>query len=410
MSLGKWGSWGRFLTLEEAMRQITRNNHYVPEWYQYDFHVLGQSRMPYLNLQPEKKALRDGRVVTLNDLHHWGPKKCFCQEDLYTTYFGTSLNDEVEKFLFGAIDKKGSQAVRAFVSGDAAAMHYAFEDFFEYMDAQKLRTPKGLDWLKTRYAGLDQMQLMREMQSVRMMHCTLWTEGVREIVSAKNSDVKFIVTDHPVTVFNAGIEPTAADCNYPHDPSISLIGSQTLFALNQDTCLILTHLEYAKDPKSVNLVAHRTNARYRGKSYVRTDAFIKGRELDGGEVLAINFVLKSRAKQFVAAADKTWLFPEKQFDNTWKSIAEVLLPPKAKLSGFGGETYIGFKDGTTAYNDAFGRTSKSHEYLTRKRPPKDVGPGDPCGCEVRLFLKGAAATCPKTHDLRGSYTALENVI
>lgn len=119
-------------------------------------------------------------------------------------------------------------------------MHDSFQDFFGYLDAQKLRTPKGLDWTKSRYSSLDQLQLMREMRRLRFMHCTMWTEGVREIVSAEKSDVKFIVTDHPVTAYNAALPPTSPECTYPEDPPIELIGTQTVFALDANTCLILT--------------------------------------------------------------------------------------------------------------------------------------------------------------------------
>ena len=131
--------------------QVTRNNHYVPQWYQRGFIESGQSQLHYLDMSPLQKVLSDGRTVPMNALHKWGPKSCFSEYDLYSTHFGTVVNDEVEKFLFGSIDDRGSKAVRAFADGDMSAMHYAFQDFFEYLDAQKLRTPKGLDWIKSRY-------------------------------------------------------------------------------------------------------------------------------------------------------------------------------------------------------------------------------------------------------------------
>ena len=45
-----------------------------------------------------------------------------------------------------------------------------------------------------------------------MMHCTIWTEGVREIVSAEDSDVKFIISDHPVTIYNHAAPPDSSMC------------------------------------------------------------------------------------------------------------------------------------------------------------------------------------------------------
>jgi hypothetical protein len=40
-----------------------------------------------------------------------------------------------------------------------------------------------LDWLKAQYPALSQNELMFEMQGIRMLHCTIWVGGVREIVA-----------------------------------------------------------------------------------------------------------------------------------------------------------------------------------------------------------------------------------
>lgn len=58
---------------------------------------------------------------------------------------------------------------------------------------------------------------------------------MREIVSAHDSDVKFILTDHPVTVYNAAVDPTSEQCTYPQDPLTAAVGTQTVFAL-QASC------------------------------------------------------------------------------------------------------------------------------------------------------------------------------
>ena len=75
------------------------------------------------------------------------PVGAFAARDLYTTFFGAHANDEIERRLFGEIDNRGSRAVRAYIDGDVRAMHDRFQDLFENMDAQKLRTPKGLEWI-----------------------------------------------------------------------------------------------------------------------------------------------------------------------------------------------------------------------------------------------------------------------
>jgi len=359
--------------------QVTRNNHYVPVWYQRGFLAPGQSQFFYLDTLPEHQTLPDSRVVPSRAaLKRWGPRKCFVEYDLYTTHFGKVVNDEIEKYLFGEIDAKGSRAVRAFIDGDLARIHESFSDFFEYLDAQKLRTPKGLGWIDSLYGRLPQVQLMREMQSLRLMHCAMWVECVREIVSAEDSPVKFIVTDHPVTVYNRAIPPGAAFTQFD-GPSIELLGSQVVFALDSNTCLILTHLEYAQAPDRHDPTKTRTNVRFSGSGIARTDAFIRTRRLSSSEVVSINHLFKSSAQRYIAAATLDDLYPDKSFNGRWEDIEKTLLP-RDSLWKFGGEMYVGYKDGTTYYQDAYGRTSKAHKHLMRSEIKHDLGPNDPCGC------------------------------
>jgi hypothetical protein len=49
---------------------------------------------------------------------------------------------EIERKLFGDIDTPGAHAVRPFVREDVSEWHRHFTSFFEYLDIQKLRTPK----------------------------------------------------------------------------------------------------------------------------------------------------------------------------------------------------------------------------------------------------------------------------
>ena len=161
-------------------------------------------------------------------------------------------------------------------------------DLFEFLDIQKLRTPKGLAWLRQQYPeigrvseilpGVAQNQLMVEMQGIRMLNVATWTTGVREIVSAELGGVKFIVSDHPITVYNHAIPPSGARNRHPEDPSTALKGSQTLFPLGPDHLLILTNLEYAKNPE-INPDAKRTFARNYQSTMVSTIEFIRKRHL-----------------------------------------------------------------------------------------------------------------------------------
>jgi hypothetical protein len=357
----------------------TRNNHYVPQWHQEGFFELGRNTFSYLDLSPRQHVLPDGRVFIENSKFVSPTSRAFCQRDLYSTFFGTSVNDEIERKLFGDIDTRGAHAIRAFVGEDPSEWHRQFAPFFEYLDIQKIRTPKGLDWLRAQYPRLTQNDLMFEMQGIRMMHCTIWTEGVREIVSAQDADIKFIVSDHPVSVYNYAILPDAKE------PSIALKGSQTIFPLNRDFCLILTNLEYAQD-HSANPLEKRTFAGNYRNSMVRTDAFIRTRKLTGDEVTRVNRVLKARAKRYIAAGKEEWLYPETSSTEPWADLRSTLLPPKNDLWHFGGEMYARFESGEVRYQDAFGRTEKEREFLKTKPPSKTLHARDLCGCgSGRMF-------------------------
>lgn len=358
----------------------SRDNHYVPQWYQKGFLFNESDPIHYLDLHPDKRRLNDGRIITLNNQFKYPSSKCFYQTDLYTTFFGGHGNDEIERLLFGQVDDSGARAVRAFAGNDPVGWHKHFFDFFTYIDTQKIRTPKGLDWIKQQYPELDQLSLMREMQSIRNLHCTIWTEGVREIVSAEKSDIKFILTDHPVTIYNYACDPSDDLCFYPSDPAITKKASQTIFPLNKDFCLILTNLEYANQPNTVNPVENRTNAKMVRRSMVKTDSLIRVRGLDNPEVSEINLILKARAKRFIAAAKPEWLFPEKDCSKNWEQLKETLLPPSDELHHFGGEMYVRYKDGSTYHQDAFGRQEPENEYLRKELPEGKIGRNDYCPC------------------------------
>jgi hypothetical protein len=382
----------------------TRDNHYVAQWYQEGFFEPGRKNYHYLDLHPDVVALPDGRSYTAKHRFTSTTAQCFYTTDLYTTFFGGEINDEIEKRLFGPIDDWGSRAVRAFIGTDVSERARHFQPFFEYLDAQKFRTPKGLDWLRQHYPSLSQNALMREMQGIRMMNGTIWTEGVREIVSAEKAAIKFIVTDHPVTVYNYALPPDHDLCRYPYDPSISLKASQTIYPLSQNFCLILTNLEYAKDPDGVSPTDKRTFARNYRMSMVRTDAFIRSREFNDVEVAQVNLILKSRARRYIAAAREEWLYPEKVVTDGWTNLRSTLLPPKNSRWLFGGEMYAKLDSGEVYYQDQFGRTEKPREFLSKKVDETALGLNDLCGCGSGKKYKKCCKNTPK--HLRQSWSEL----
>ena len=339
-----------------------RKQHYVPIWYQKRFLPEGQSTLHYLNLQPYKE-LPDGRQVKLREVYKWGPGSCFYKKDLYTTKFFGIRNEEIEEFLFGKIDNDGREAIHALAVQDFRMLSKFFQEIFVYMDAQKLRTPKGLDWIRSNYFQLSRLELMLEMQHLRTMHCTMWVEGVMEIVSAEDSDVKFIISDHPVTIYNPACAPDSDISKYPNDPPTAWKASQTIFPLDLNHCFILTNLEYARDPDGADPLISRTNPRYFAQTLTRWDAVIRDRSLKPEEVCVINYIMKKRARKHIAAGQPEWLYPEKSLSqDEWKSLHKVLLPPDNKIYKFGGEIYVGGKDGKLAwYQDEFGRRHTSRE-------------------------------------------------
>ena len=374
---------------------VTRNNHYVPQWYQEGFFEPGRSSLAYVDMAPDQKVLPDGRVIVQNSA--WddtSTSRAFRQKDLYSTFFGTSVNDEIERRLFGDIDGRGSKAVRAFIGTDVSEWHEHFQTFFEFLDIQKIRTPKGLDWLKAQYPALSQNELMFEMQGIRMLHCTIWAGGVREIVSAEDSAVKFITSDHPVTIYNHAVPPTDATCAYPGDPGIALRGSQTIYPMDRNHCLIFTNLEYAKDP-GIGPLEKRTFARNYRQSLTRIDTFIRSRKLNAHEVAQINFIMKKRARRFIGAGRKEWLYPENAVTEPWSELRKTLLPPKGGMFHFGGEIFVGYESGDVHYQDEYGRTEKPREFLIKKVPDKPLRPGDYCGCGRGKSFKECCQSRPE---------------
>lgn len=355
----------------------SRKNHYVPEWYQVGFATPGSNNW-FVDISPPQSRPDGSPIVPAPRPR--SPKSCFWEKDLYVTRFGELFNDQVETVLFQGIDDFGAKVVRTLIDGGRAGVPHDYESLFSYMGAQKLRTPKGLDWIRSRYPSLSKVELMVELQHLRQMFGTLWAESVREVVSAEDSEVKFLISDHPVTTFNAALALDAPALSYPSDATIVLNGTQTLFALNANHCLILTHLPYAKAPDAVPMLRKRINARHFGTTLIHAAGLIRERRMTADEVIAINHVLKQRATRYLAAGQADWLYPERQAPYDAQRTAKVLLPPDNKLFHFGGEVYIGYADGTHGYHDEYGRTSKEHEFVAKTPPKEPPEPDDPCPC------------------------------
>ena len=351
------------------MERIYRH-HYVPEWYQKSFMKDGQTAYFRLDLNPDTITKPDGEVITKKNIHEKGPKQYFFEVDLYTTkYFGKE-NDDIERYLFGSIDNKGSKALPAFISTNwKNEIHSNYLNFFEYMDAQKLRTIKGLTWLTTFLKPKDYNDLLIKMQTIRQMHSTIWIEAKMEIVSAEDSDIKFLVSDNPVTTYNPSLDLNSKQCQFPFDPEIQLIGTRTIFPINLNYCAILTNLEYTKkDTEDINPLQPRTNARFFDDTIGTYLDIIRGRKLNMDSVAKINYILKNRATKYIAAAEEEWLFPEKYISiENWSDLDDVLFSSEFNKKGYPGEIFVGGKDGELIMTqDEFGRKPTTEEEWKKK--------------------------------------------
>jgi len=366
--------------------QQSHAHHYVPQWYQRRFLPPGQSRYYYLDMNPDT-VVRDGVSYRRNELLHWGPGRCFYKDDLYTLRFGPATTDAMERLFFGQVDRLGMAAVTEmaeFAGIRTLSSPDAFGNLPPYMGAQRFRTPRGLDEVKkisaredltpigeayvsTRRFRLppqlirmrkwrsalahdDPNQVLADLTGVFQAYSTMWTEGVWELVRARQSKTKFIVIDNPVTFYCKTMFPS--EWTYPEDCNLKQIGTRTIFPLGLDSCLIITHLQLARHP-SATATEHRENARYYDRTVKHLGEIQFGEER---EVVRVNYILKKRATRYIAAAEREWLYPEQRVSTTdWTLLDEdwFLLPNLWKVS-FTSEIVMG-GNGWSWAMDEYGR-------------------------------------------------------
>lgn len=64
--------------------------------------------------------------------------------------------------------------------------------------------------------------------------------GSWDVVDCEDLATKFIVSDHPVTLYNRRCFP--GKLLYPLNALIGSVGTQTIFPLDLNHCLVITHL------------------------------------------------------------------------------------------------------------------------------------------------------------------------
>src|SRR5438874_9380720 len=161
-------------------------HHYVPRWYQRRFLKTGQFKFYYLDLRPET-VVSNGKKYQRRDLLRWGPDCCFYKDDLYTMKLGNWTTDDFEKRFFGVIDNHGRHAVELFgdfnglskcfsKNPDRKGVREAFQELPQYMDAQRFRTPRGLDFLRSVVNTHDSNETLLAMRRLFRFHTTMWSE------------------------------------------------------------------------------------------------------------------------------------------------------------------------------------------------------------------------------------------
>jgi hypothetical protein len=148
------------------------------------------------------------------------------------------------------VDIDGKFAVEFFSNFqfDHEDQERAYQALMNYMSVQKLRTSKGLGWLSGLPGGRDRNLRLMMLQSIQNIFCATWTDCVWQIADAVNSPTKFIISDHPVTVYNRGCFPGSNRCRDFNDPDIRLVATHTYFPLSLDKILILTNLSWVRNP------------------------------------------------------------------------------------------------------------------------------------------------------------------
>lgn len=348
------------------------NNHYVPEWYQRRFMLPGQGKYHYLDLHPETRE-SNGRKWTRRALRRLGPRNCFAQDDLYTIRWGNLTSVDIERFFFGRIDGNGNKAVEAFADFDYSRVYQeATQNLLEYMSVQKLRTPKGLGWLSQTAQTNDRNLDLLFLQRIRHIFGATWADCVWQIVDASASPTKFIVSDHPVTVYNRGCLPLSKWCKGLNDPDIRLAATHTVFPLSLDKALILTNLSWARNPYQRETRMHPNPRLFRPTMFKITD-IQTGRQLSEQEVLAINFIIKKRAHRYVAAAEEEWLHPEPRMETDhWRKLGDGwLLMPEPRELHMGGEIIVGFDDRPSEVFGPYGHRPWQKGYKDEMREERE---------------------------------------
>ena len=341
-----------------ASSAYTRN-HYVPQWYQHRFIPPTSRERKFFFLDPQPERFRDANGVmrTKKAIHRWGPPSCFVENNLYTTRFGSWQSTEIEQKFFGKIDTDGRRAVEYFTAYSHPSVDGpAFQAMMRYMSTQKLRTPKGLAYLSELAHVPDRNAVLIALQHLQHLHGAIWSECIWCLGDATRATTKFIISDHPVTVYNRDCFPLSHWCKGHRDPDINLQGTHTIFPLSLDKILMLTNLSWVRNPYG-RATGQRPNPSPFRSAMFNFKSIQTHRTLSETEVNEINYVIKRRANRYLAAGQEEWLYPERHLPNDhWRKLGSgYLFMPDPRSVTFSSELIIGYKDQRADRYDEYGR-------------------------------------------------------
>ena len=208
---------------------------------------------------------------------------------------------------------------------------------------------------------------MMAMQQVRTMHCVMWGEGGREILTVpEDSRAHLIFSDHPVTFYNRHVFPADPTVPAYMDPHQQWQGTQTIFPLDRTRLAVFTHNEWGRNPNKKSARLNRTNARMFDNPLIRFDDWHRKRMLTEEQVLAVNYIIKMRAFRYIAAPSRDDLYPEKRLKNRmWDKVGAFLQPPSVAINRQVGYTVVGMADGSYYFQDQHGQRPQSKEEYDR---------------------------------------------
>lgn len=329
------------------MSSLSHVHHYVPQWYQKVFFGDTQPKF-YLQLPTD---------VQVNSYPRYkSPRKRFCENDLYMLEYKNSQSDVLEKKLFGRIDEIGANSIKQILSTNNVLMPgEVWNDFLEYLDAQLSRTPRALKFFNSYNVQVPNASLVF-MQCVRNIHMAMWADAVWEIFDATDSDIDFLLSDNPVTLYNRAIYPKSKEGQTGLELNFTEIGTQTIFPLNRKQLFVATHIQFARNPK-YNPRQQILNPRVSGPGLISMFDIIRCRKMTDTDVIKVNFIIKNRADKYICASNKEFLYPEKMNKRIdWNNIGknDFLLPDPRDLS-FSTQWVIGNDDGFVCGGNEYGQ-------------------------------------------------------